>query len=125
MNASFYIFLAALLNVLSKSPAVLAMAKQPGGYDNRHPRQQQKKLSDWGERAVAAHYNTIENFPIFAAGMLVALFSGTDSIWLHILGLVYLTARILYIYLYVADLDRLRSLVWGIGFLASLTLFFI
>ncbi len=125
MSSGIYIFLAALLNVLSKLPTVWAMAKQPGGYDNRHPRHQQKELKDWGERAVAAHYNTIENFPIFAAGMLFALYSDASEFSLHTCGIIYLAARILYIYFYVADFNQIRSLVWAVGFMASLALFFV
>lgn len=62
------LFAAALLVVLSKAPSATAMKKQTSGYDNQHPRAQQAALSGRDARAVAAHQNTVENFPLFAAG---------------------------------------------------------
>ena len=48
------------------------MFKHGGGrYDNQTP-SQQAELDGWGARARAAHYNTLEAFPIFATGFLAA-----------------------------------------------------
>ena len=123
MSPAMFIFIAALLNIGSKIPTALAMLKQPKGYDNRHPREQQKRLESWGARGLAAHQNTMEGFPIFAAGMLVMLINSPESSYINTLGYTYLISRVLYIVLYVADIHLLRSLVWGVGFVASLALF--
>jgi uncharacterized MAPEG superfamily protein len=57
------IFIAFLLNLVSKGPVSIAMAKQPGGYDNSTTRDQQNRLGSWGRRALAAHLNGFEAFP--------------------------------------------------------------
>ena len=57
------VLVAYLLIYLPKLPLSAAMAKQPGGYDNKDPRGQQAKLDGWGARARAAHYNGFEAFP--------------------------------------------------------------
>jgi uncharacterized MAPEG superfamily protein len=112
-----------LLNVLSKAPVALAMAREPGGYDNKTPRDQQAALTGWGRRAVAAHLNGFEAFPPFAAAVLVAIVAGADPIWTNRLAVVFVAARALYTPLYILDLDLLRSTVWSVGFLATAALF--
>jgi len=119
----FCVFLAFLLNIVSKAPVALAMQGSPGGYDNRNPRDQQAGLDGWGRRAVAAHLNGFEAFPAFAASVLVAILAGADPIWTTRLAVVFVAARALYIPLYLADLALLRSLVWTIGFSAVVGLF--
>lgn len=101
------------------------MFKQPGSYNNREPRKQQAQLQGWGARALSAHQNTLEAFPIFAAGMLAAMFQQGDSSMINTLGWTYLLARVGYVILYVLDWHWQRSLVWALGFGASLWLFFV
>ena len=117
------ILVAFLLNMASKGPVALAMAKQPGGYDNKTPREQQASLQGWGRRAVAAHLNGFEAFPAFAAAVLVASIAGGDPVWTTRLAVAFVIARTLYVPLYVFDLDRLRSLVWTVGFGATVGIF--
>jgi uncharacterized MAPEG superfamily protein len=117
-----YLLLAALMVPLSKAPLFRAMSRDEGGYDNRNPRAQQARMSGYGARALAAHQNMIEAFPLFAAGLLAALWAGVDSTWVHVLSLSFLITRVAYTWLYVADRASLRSLVWSIGFFACLGL---
>ena len=117
------IFIAFLLNLASKGPVALAMAKQPGGYDNSTPRDQQAGLTSWGRRAVAAHLNGFEAFPAFAAAVLIAGLAGADPTWTTRWSIAFVVARTLYIPLYILDLDRVRSLVWGVGFASTVALF--
>ena len=119
----FCVFLAFLLNIISKGPVAVAMAHQSGGYDNKNPRDQQAGLDGWGRRAVAAHLNSFEAFPAFAAAVLVAVIAGADPIWTTRLAVVFVVVRALYIPLYLADLSLLRSLVWTVGFSAVVGLF--
>jgi len=116
------LFFAALLHGFSKLPLIIAQAKQPGGYNNRMPREQQNQLNDWGQRALAAHQNQIESFPLFAAGVLVITATGLSSSTLTLLCLTYLVARVLFIFFYIKNLATYRSLIWGIGFIISLAL---
>lgn len=116
------LFIAALLTILSKVPAMREMAKLPKGYDNRHPRAQQAQLTGAGARGLAAHQNTFEAFPLFAVGVVVAELFATGHWLASILSITFIVSRVLYIWLYVADLSTWRSVVWGIGFFASLGL---
>jgi len=117
------IFIAFLLTMASKAPVALAMAREPGGYDNKTPRVQQAGLTGWGRRAVAAHQNGFEAFPPFAVAVLAAVATGADPIWTARLAVVFVAARTLYTPLYILDLDLLRSSVWTVGFLATVALF--
>lgn len=107
---------AAILLPLSKAPLGIIQSRQPGGYDNRNPRAQQAALPPIGQRALAAHQNAFEAFPTFAAGVLIALWANAPIHTVQILCAIFIVARILHIVFYVADIDKLRSLVWMIGF---------
>jgi uncharacterized MAPEG superfamily protein len=119
----FCVFVAFLLTMASKGPVALAMARQPGGYDNKTPREQQASLQGWGRRAVAAHLNSFEAFPAFAAAVLVASIAAGDPVWTARLSVVFVIARALYVPLYVFDFDRMRSLVWTVGFGSTVGIF--
>lgn len=119
----FCIFLAFLLNMVSKAPVALAMARQDGGYDNKNPRVQQAELVGWGRQAVAAHLNGFEAFSGFAVAVLVAVLAGADPVWTARLAVAFVVARVFYIPLYICNLDLLRSAVWTVGFLATACLF--
>jgi len=106
---------AAALIVITKGPLAVAMAKVDGKYDNRTPRGQQSRLEGFGLRALGAHQNSIEAFPLFAAGVLAALWAQADISTVNNLCLAFVAARILYVILYLADVDKLRSLVWTAG----------
>ena len=74
MTYPFYCMAAAfLLTYLTKAPLAMAMAKESeSGYDNRNPRDQQARLSGWGKRSLAAHQNSFEVTPVFAAAVIAA-----------------------------------------------------
>lgn len=116
------LILSALLILFTKAPVALAQAKEGRGYDNRNPRAQQARLTGFGARALAAHQNMIEAFPIFAAGVLLALVAGVHGQWVGILSVAFVVARIAYSICYWADIHQLRSLCWGVGFGASIGL---
>lgn len=113
--------LAASLHFVSKLPLAVAMSREGSGYDNHNPRDQQARVTGWGRRAKAVHENQIESFPLFAAGVLVALSTPASST-AETLGLAYLAARLVYMVLYLKDVATLRSLVWSVGFFASIAL---
>jgi uncharacterized MAPEG superfamily protein len=120
--ALWCLFLAGLLHVLSKTPLFRAQRKSPQGYDNHHPREQQAALEGVGKRALAAHQNQIESFPIFAAGILIATATGMVSSAIDYLAVAYIASRVAYVYYYLKDMPTLRTLVWGVGFISSLAL---
>jgi uncharacterized MAPEG superfamily protein len=116
------LLLALVLTHATKLPVALAMARQPGGYDNRHPRDQQAQLAGWGRRALAAHQNAFEAFPGFAAGVLVAELTGAAPVWAARLAVAFVVCRVVYTGLYVADVAATRSLVWTLGLAATVGL---
>lgn len=109
-----------LMLVLSKAPVAKAQ-NDTGRYDNNHPRAQQVGLTGWGARALAAHQNHFEAFPLFAAGVLVAE-RVSSSPAISLLAVLFVIARVAYTALYIANIGTLRSVVWGVGYLSSLAL---
>ncbi|MCY1055553.1 MAPEG family protein [Nannocystis sp. SCPEA4] len=120
--ALWCLFAAAIFHPLSKFPLAAAQAREGKGYDNRNPREQQARLSGWGARARAVHANQIESFPLFAAGVLVATVAAPKVAAIDTLALAYIVARLVYPVLYLKDIHVGRSLVWGVGYIASLAL---
>jgi uncharacterized MAPEG superfamily protein len=117
------IFVAFLLIYLPKLPVSVAMAKARGGYDNRHPRDQQAALEGWGRRAVAAHANGFESFAPFAAAVLTAHLTKADPEWSAILAVTHVAARTIYPVVYIAGVHIVRSILWVVGFGATVGLF--
>lgn len=116
MSIPFWcVFVAALLIYLAKLPVVRAMNAEPGGYDNHSPRSQQARLSGLGARAHAAHMNSIEIFPLFAAGVLMAHTTDVFGWWVDLLAILFIVSRGLYLVFYWRDLAWQRSLVWSVG----------
>ena len=115
--------IAFFLIYVPKIPLSFAMAKQPGGYDNKDPRAQQAQLTGWGARARSAHMNGFESFPPFAAAVFVATLSHASDKWTTTFCIAYVVARTIYPFIYMANLGVLRSLVWGVGFGATAALF--
>ncbi|WP_271411858.1 MAPEG family protein [Pseudomonas sp. Q1-7] len=123
MSLPFWcLFIAALLIYLAKAPVAKAMSEEGGGYDNRNPRAQQGRLTGFGARALAAHQNSIEIFPLFAAGVLMAHVTQTQGWFVDLLAILFVVSRVLYLFLYWNDRATLRSLVWVVGLLCCLVL---
>jgi uncharacterized MAPEG superfamily protein len=123
MSIPFWcLFFAALLIYLAKIPVAKAMQEEGRGYDNHHPRAQQARLTGFGARAVAAHQNSIEMFPLFAAGVLMAHVTQTQGWFVDLLAIIFIVSRVLYLFLYWIDKASLRSLVWVIGLVCCLLL---
>jgi len=120
-------FVCVLVALLLAWPPKIAfsvgLARSKEGYDNKQPRRQQAALSGWMARARDAHYNTLEAFPGFAAGVVVAHLAGLDEHRASVLAVTFVVARTLYPILYIFDLDLLRSAVWGIGYVATVLLY--
>ena len=114
-----FIFIAAMLNIFSKAPAVVAIFRRSGRYNNRDPRPQ--FASDGAvQRMYNAHLNTMEAFPVFAAGMLAGWWGELDPVILQSCGWVFIAARICYVAAYVAGMNWGRSAIWATGWIASL-----
>ncbi|CUS48615.1 MAG: putative membrane protein [Idiomarinaceae bacterium HL-53] len=113
------LFIVALLPFLAKLPLVFAMNQQPGGYDNRYPRQQQAKLDGFGLRANAAHYNSFEALGVYLVAVLCAVTTQTLDTVTFALAWTFVIARVLYLICYWFDKASLRSLLWLVAMIAA------
>jgi len=98
-------------------------AKLPGGLDNRNPRQQVIHLEGVGARFYAAQQNAWEALAVFTAAVLVAYAAGADAEKSAVAAIGFIAARIAHAVFYVADLDKLRSLSFVVGFGCCIWLF--
>lgn len=122
-TAAFSLFIVALLHFISKMPIAMAQSNvDEDGYDNNHPRAQQARLTGFGQRALAAHQNGIEAFPIFAAAVLIALYAKVDMATIEIESMLFVACRVVYLVLYWANIALIRSLVWAAGYIICLHL---
>ncbi|WP_263142943.1 MAPEG family protein [Pseudomonas sp. RIT-PI-AD] len=122
MSVPFWcVLIAAVLIYVAKWPVAKAMNAQ-GGYDNHHPRAQQAQLTGFGARAYAAHQNSFEIFPLFAAGVLMAHSAHVFGYLVDLLAVIFVVSRVLYLFCYLRDLHWQRSLVWAVGMLCCLLL---
>lgn len=90
--------------------------KQLGSVDNKEPRTQSAQLTGAGARATAAQGNSWEALGIFSAAVLALVVAGVDLATVSTQALAYTVLRIIYIPLYLANIDKLRSLVFLGGF---------
>ena len=99
--------------------------KQLGSVDNKEPRVQALKLTGAGARAVAAQSNCWEALAVFSAAILAVTISGVEVQSIARLALVFVALRVIYIPLYIGNMDKLRSLVFLAGFGICMYLFYI
>jgi uncharacterized MAPEG superfamily protein len=84
-------------------------------YDNRDVRTWQAKLEGMPHRAHAAHLNSFEAFPFFAAAVLASIVANADMHRVAMLSIAFVSARLVYGIVYLWDIATLRSLVWFVG----------
>jgi uncharacterized MAPEG superfamily protein len=126
MTTPFWCLLFAVL-----APYVLAFtgtyfkAKQFGTVDNKAPRAQSAQMTGVGARAYAAQQNAWEALPVFAVSVLVAHLAGADAGSSATAAVVWVGARILHGFFYLADLDKLRSLAFLVAIVACMRLFWL
>ena len=99
--------------------------RRDGGFDNNRPREWLAALDGWQARANAAQSNSWEALPVFIAGLFVAHQHQAAQATVDVLAVGFLTTRLAFIGLYVADKASLRSLVWFAGLLACVALFIV
>ncbi|HHP7231298.1 MAG TPA: MAPEG family protein [Xenococcaceae cyanobacterium] len=110
--------------ILTYAPfLVVGLARAKTGYDLSAPRAMFDKLPPYAQRATWAHQNCFEALIIFTAAALMAYITGVESTWARIAAIAFLGSRLLYSLFYILDIPLARSLMFGIGSLASFTLF--
>ena len=117
------LFIAALLPFIAKIPVAIAMHRL-GGYNNKHPRAQQAKLTGFGARALAAHQNAFESLIIFAPAVLLAIATQNTGVFIEQLAITHVAARVLFNIAYLANVGLIRTLIWVVGILSSFTIIY-
>lgn len=102
---------------------IVVVAKAGGDGDNHHPRDSAERLPPRNRRAYAAHLNAYENFPFFAAAVIIAKTQGAPLGALNMLAVIYIVLRILHAALYIADQATPRSAVFGLAWLVNIAIF--
>jgi uncharacterized MAPEG superfamily protein len=125
--AYWCVLVAALLPMacawLAKSQGI-GKPRRQGGFDNHDPRGWLARQTDWPARANAAQANSFEALPLFLGAVIIAHQLGAPQTRLDILAVLFVTLRIIYIAMYVADLAMIRSLIWTLAFLANIGILF-
>jgi uncharacterized MAPEG superfamily protein len=125
--AYWCVLAAAILPIVCAAIAKYGMMSTPrreGGYDNHNPRGWLARQSDWRGRANAAQANTFEALPFFFAAVIVAHQLQAGQTQLDILALLFIVLRIAYVMMYVADLTKARSAIWGLAFFVNIGILF-
>ena len=91
-------------------------------YDNRNVREWQSRLTGLAQRAHAAHLNSFEAFPFFAAAVLAAIVTGVELRFVSQLSVAFVAARLIYGLVYLSNLPRTRSLVWFSAIFCTISL---
>jgi uncharacterized MAPEG superfamily protein len=84
-----------------------------------NPSPKDKPQSAWAERAIAAHYNAVENLVVFAPLVLVAQALGISTPATALACVLYFWARLAHYVIYTAGLPVLRTLSFVAGFVAQ------
>jgi len=92
-------------------------------FDNANVRTWQAGLTGLPLRAHAAHLNSFEAFPLFAAAVIVASLTGADRGRVDMLSVAFISLRLLFGILYLADKATLRSVVWLAGMVCVVMIF--
>ena len=122
------VLVAALLPLACAALAKWGMFKVPrkeGGYDNHLPRAWLARQTDWRARANAAQANSFEVLPFFIGAVVIAFQLQAPQLKLDVLSLLFVFTRIVYIFLYVADLATARSVAWTVGLVINIAILFL
>jgi uncharacterized MAPEG superfamily protein len=93
-------------------------------YDNGMPREWLAKQTGFRARANAAQANLFESLPFFFAAVIIASMSGAPQARIDLLAIGFVIARIAYLICYIANWPTLRSIVWLLGLICVVAIFF-
>lgn len=106
-------------------PVVCAGIAKSGfkGYDNHDPRAWLASQTGFRARANAAQANCFEAFPFFAVGVILALLTGVDPRTVDALSMFFVAARVAYVFCYLRDKAKWRSMVWSAAYLTVVAMY--
>jgi uncharacterized MAPEG superfamily protein len=120
--AEWCIFGAVILYLLTIAPFKAANGRS---FDNSKPRDPAFYDNPLRARALGAHLNGIETFPLFAAAVLLAEFRSAPQNLINELAVLFVIVRIAYVLTYIGNRPTLRSILWNIGFVINVAIFFL
>ena len=120
--AEYCIFAVVALYLLTIVPVKWLGSRQ---YDNSKPRDPAFYADAIRARALGAHQNGIEAFPFFAVAVLLAEFRAAPQNLINELAILFVIVRIAYVLTYVGNRPRLRSILWSVGFIINIAIFFL
>jgi uncharacterized MAPEG superfamily protein len=97
--------------------------RQLGTLDNKNPRQQAGELEGAGARVYAAQQNAWEAVPVFGLAVVIAHIAGADPAASATTAVVFVVARIVHAFAYLANIDILRSIIFLVGLACVIRLF--
>lgn len=112
--------LAALLQAVQIGLAGLSMNRDVGPKWNAGPRDSQPPLSPLTGRLRRAVTNHFEGLILFAIAVLLVVMTDNSTALTVICAWTYLAARVIYVPAYAYGWAPWRSVIWGVGFIATL-----
>ncbi len=94
------------------------------GFNNGDPRNPAFYASGLRKRALGAHNNGIEAFPLFAAAVLLAEMRHANQGVIDALAVGFIVLRIAYVAAYLGDKPTVRSFIWSAALAVNLAIFF-
>ena len=116
--------LAAILQAIQIGLAAAVMNSDVGPDWNAGPRDRQPEFSPLTGRLRRAVNNHFESLTFFTIAAVVITLSGQASPLTAWASWVYLGARIFYVPAYAFGWSPWRSVIWGVGFLATMYIIF-
>ncbi len=86
------------------------------------PRDERRELTGRAARLQRAFNNHIEGLTLFTVAVVVVALGGKSSGFTEGCALAYLAARVAYVPLYATGANPWRSVVWGVGFFATVAM---
>ncbi len=114
--------LSALLWAAVLAVAAVGANRQLGLEYHLGPRDEQRQLTGRVGRLQRALNNHIEGLVLFTVAVVVVELRGAGSGFTAVCAVVYLLARVLYVPAYAFAWTPWRSLIWKVGFLATLAM---
>ncbi|SFR40646.1 MAPEG family protein [Litoreibacter janthinus] len=114
--------LAGLLQAVQFSLYSVTAQMQVGSKAAMSPRDRKIELTGTAGRLQRALNNHFEGLILFTLAVVVVTLGNQSSTTTQTCAVIYLIARVLYIPCYAFGLTPWRSVVWAVGFLATVTM---
>lgn len=114
--------LAAILQAIQIGLAGMALNSDVGAAWNAGPRDSQPEFSPMTGRLRRAVNNHFEALAFFTIAVVVVGMSGQNSAFTAWAAWIYLAARIIYIPAYAFGWSPWRSVIWAVGFIATIAI---